>query len=124
MLLLNDLLSVDNFQGWGKTAHPGPTSEVLMEAKMPIVSNTECKSLNGQLITDKMFCAGNKKGTIQSGCHGDSGGPFVCSQDYESWTLVGVVSWGSKACNRAEKYTVFARVSKFTAWIEKTIKNN
>lgn len=95
-----------------------------MEAEMPVVSDVECKKQNGVVISDKMFCAGNKPGTKQSGCHGDSGGPFVCSKDSDTWTLTGLVSWGSKTCNRADKYTVFARVSKFVDWINKTVKEN
>ncbi|XP_065071932.1 plasminogen-like [Rhopilema esculentum] len=114
--------------GWGKTKHPGPSSNVLMEAEMPVVTNEVCKKQNnvwgGADITSKMLCAGNKPGTNQGGCHGDSGGPYVCTEDGEHWTLTGVVSWGSSTCDRADKYTVFARVSEFITWIEKTKKAN
>lgn len=111
--------------GWGKTKHPGPSSDILMEASMPPVSNEECKSKNAAVISEKMFCAGNAPGTKQSGCHGDSGGPFVCSEDKgKTWILTGVVSWGSKTCDRADKYTVFARVSKFVEWINETVEKN
>ena len=34
-------------------------------------------------ITSKMLYAGNKPGTPQSGCYGDSGGPYVCTEDGE-----------------------------------------
>ena len=95
---------------------------------MPVVTNEVCKKQNnvwgGTDITSKMLCAGNKPGTSQSGCHGDSGGPYVCTEDGEHWTLTGVVSWGSSTCDRANKYTVFARVSEFITWIEKTKKAN
>eukprot|EP00795_Rhopilema_esculentum_P012491 gene12491-3174_t len=114
--------------GWGRTKYTGSSSNVLMEAEMPVVTNEVCKAQNshrgGLNITSKMLCAGNKPGTPQSGCYGDSGGPYVCTEDGEHWTLTGVVSWGSSICDRAKRYTVFARVSEFVTWIEKTKKAN
>ncbi|XP_066927259.1 chymotrypsin A-like [Clytia hemisphaerica] len=57
----------------------------------------------------------------QSGCHGDSGGPFVCQNGNGSWTLQGAVSWGSPKCNIMEAFTVFARVGQFRKWIDENI---
>lgn len=110
--------------GWGKTDYKGSSSQILMEAKMPIVTDEKCKKQNGKTVTDNMFCAGNEPGAIQSGCRGDSGGPFVCSQDFEHWTLMGVVSWGSRKCDPSDKYTVFAKVTKYVNWIKTSVKNN
>ena len=66
-----------------------------------------------------MICAG-KNNTILSGCHGDSGGPFVC-KTANRWVLQGAVSWGSPSCSAAERYTVFARVAQFRNWIDQKI---
>ena len=70
-----------------------------------------------------MLCAGQRD-TILSGCHGDSGGPYVCRDrsNPSRFVLHGVVSWGSSRCAAHERYTVFARVSKFRNWIDQEIK--
>ena len=65
-----------------------------------------------------MLCAGVDN-TILSGCHGDSGGPYVClNSDKKTYTLHGAVSWGSGTCNARLIFTVFARVTQFRAWIK------
>ena len=69
-----------------------------------------------------MLCAG-VSGTILSGCHGDSGGPYVCQGANGNWVLQGDVSWGSARCSAAELYTVFGRVAKFRNWIDQTMKS-
>ena len=69
-------------------------------------------------LTPQMLCAGVEN-TILSGCHGDSGGPYVClNSDKKTYTLHGAVSWGSGSCNAKQLFTVFARVTKFRAWIK------
>lgn len=73
-------------------------------------------------ITDNMLCAG-VSGTNLSGCHGDSGGPYVCQTAGGNWVLQGAVSWGSARCSAAELYTVFARVAKFRNWIDQKMKS-
>ena len=65
-----------------------------------------------------MLCAGVED-TILSGCHGDSGGPYVClNADGKTYTLHGAVSWGSGRCDAKQLFTVFARVTQFRAWIK------
>ena len=71
-------------------------------------------------ITDQMICGG-KEGTILSGCHGDSGGPYVCRNSAGRYVLQGAVSWGSARCSAAELYSVFARVAEFRDWIDAKI---
>ena len=67
-------------------------------------------------ITPNMICGG-EEGSIVSGCHGDSGGPYVCKDRSGRWFLQGIVSWGSPRCQARDRYTVFARVAKFRTWI-------
>ncbi|XP_073238534.1 chymotrypsinogen B-like isoform X2 [Porites lutea] len=109
--------------GWGKIKHPGSSHRILQQAVLPPVANDICaKKLAaspgaGRLrITDQMICAG-KEGTNLSGCHGDSGGPYVCQSANGKWFLQGAVSWGSPRCSAQERYTVFARVAQFRNWI-------
>jgi secreted trypsin-like serine protease len=71
-------------------------------------------------ITEQMLCAGVDE-TILSGCHGDSGGPYVCRDSSNRFVLQGAVSWGSPRCSASERYTVFARVAKFRNWIDSEV---
>ncbi|XP_068723565.1 chymotrypsinogen A-like isoform X2 [Montipora capricornis] len=106
--------------GWGKIRHPGNSHNILQQAKISPVSESVCKRKNGYGITRAMLCAG-VQGTRLGGCHGDSGGPFVCRDNGGLWVLQGAVSWGSSDCDAFKKYTVFARVSVFREWINKYI---
>lgn len=109
--------------GWGKTSHPGFSVLNLRHASLEVISNKDCSSSNslyGQ-ITDQMVCAANKAPYKQSGCHGDSGGPFVCQQTDGSWILHGAVSWGSPQCNVNDAKPVFARISAFRKWIDEQL---
>jgi len=106
---------------------PSPT--VLREVSLPILSNTDCadrilKSINfddtldrtNGKLPDHMICGGNNnKG--QSGCFGDSGGPFAVQHQDKSYFLAGVVSWGDVG-----DWSVFSRVSAVKDWIKKYIE--
>jgi len=113
--------------GWGKIFRRGFMYPKLQQGRLPVVSNEDCAARNSKnlhiQITDAMLCAGKKTGSWGkvSGCHGDSGGPFVCKNGGR-WELQGVVSWGSPDCDILKAYQVFARVSHFKAWIEEQIK--
>lgn len=104
--------------GWGRTGAGAPGSPVLKEALLPIEATATCNAA-GTLpltVTDTMLCAGYVGGE-DGGCHGDSGGPLVIPVGYSGgWEQVGIVSWGvGTFCS---SYTVFARISRFTAWID------
>merc|ERR1711964_632581 len=105
--------------GWGKIRHPGSMHSYLQQAKMTVPSNAKCNAKNYPAIripiTDGMVCGGGV-GRI-SGCHGDSGGPFVCKINGK-WELHGDVSHGSGSCDASKTYTVFARTWYFKSWIE------
>jgi len=109
--------------GWGKMQVDGSSVNRLQELKIPIADLEVCKKrnhFNGHVVNDKMICAGYNNGyNYASGCHGDSGGPLACEQKDGSWKLFGVVSWGSPQCNGLDRYTVFARVSKYIDWINR-----
>jgi len=111
--------------GWGKVRHPGYMTNILQQAKMPVVSKQVCHKKNYAAIripvTDAMICSGDGGNTRKSGCHGDSGGPFVC-QVNGRWELHGAVSHGSPRCASTETYTVFARVAYFKKWIDGIMK--
>lgn len=109
--------------GWGKTSSDSSFSKILREAKMPVVDYQTCAAGNANLfakVDDKtMLCAGYGGNSVVSGCHGDSGGPFVCKEQGR-WVLRGAVSWGDHWCRGGSTFSVFARISTFVEWISTT----
>ncbi|XP_057568732.1 chymotrypsinogen B-like [Hippopotamus amphibius kiboko] len=106
--------------GWGKTRYNAlQTPDKLQQAALPIMSNADCKQFWGSRITDVMICAG---AVGVSSCMGDSGGPLVCQKD-GAWTLVGIVSWGSRQCGPFSP-GVYARVTEFIPWVRKVLEAN
>jgi len=107
--------------GWGKTRHPGSMTTVLQQGKMPIVDRRRCAAAHRSArlppVTDRMICSGHGGATRVSGCHGDSGGPFVCNVGGR-WELHGAVSHGSGDCSARRSYTVYANIYNFRRWIE------
>jgi hypothetical protein len=107
--------------GWGDTSEGGSTSAILQEVQLPIVSNLTCDAVMTASITDNMLCAGFVEGGKDS-CQGDSGGPLVVPDGSGGWKLAGVVSFGS-GCAQPGKYGVYARVSRYTSWIQSYINS-
>ncbi|XP_037100641.1 plasminogen isoform X2 [Syngnathus acus] len=108
--------------GWGETKGTGGEG-ILKETGFPVIENKICNRpsyLNGR-VKDHEMCAGNIDGGTDS-CQGDSGGPLVCNAQ-NKFILQGVTSWGL-GCANAMKPGVYARVSKFMDWIDRTIKAN
>ncbi|NXK53792.1 PRS56 protease, partial [Chauna torquata] len=103
--------------GWGSLYEEGPSAEVVMEARVPLLSQETCRGALGRdLLTSAMFCAGYLSGGIDS-CQGDSGGPLVC-QDPSShhFVLYGITSWGD-GCGERGKPGVYTRVTVFADWL-------
>ena len=112
-------------KGWGKIAHPGSMTHLLQQGRMQIVDRRVCHNLNIRNIpfpiTNAMVCAGDGGRSRTSGCHGDSGGPFVCQRG-NRWEVHGAVSHGSSDCRSDKTYTVFANVVYFRRWIDDIMK--
>ncbi|XP_076128071.1 plasminogen-like [Alosa pseudoharengus] len=108
--------------GWGETQGTGGEGN-LKETGFPVIENKICNRpayLNGR-VKDHEMCAGNIEGGTDS-CQGDSGGPLVCHSQ-NTFILQGVTSWGL-GCANPMKPGVYARVSKFTDWINSEMKKN
>ena len=91
---------------------------------MPVVDYQTCAAGNANLsyakVNDEtMLCAGYGGSSVISGCHGDSGGPFVC-RERRLWVLRGAVSWGDHRCKAGSTFSVFTRISTFVDWISAT----
>jgi hypothetical protein len=79
--------------GWGRTISGDPDSDSneLLEAQVPIVSDTSCSNAYDDFFDPAtMVCAYDG---VHDTCQGDSGGPLMVS-DAGSLVLVGITSWG------------------------------
>jgi len=107
--------------GWGTLESGGSQPDVLQQAPVTIISNSDCTGkyeyTPGQ-ITDHMVCAQGitASGLIQDACQGDSGGPLVC-QNAGSWELFGATSWGY-GCAGPTYPGVWADVYDGVSWIQ------
>ena len=113
--------------GWGKLKdfHLFGT-DILREAKIPLVSQEHCQEAFDYEITDNQLCAGFMRGGVDT-CAGDSGGPLMCEinkeHDHGRWYVYGVTSFG-EGCGDKGKYGIYTRVSTFVDWIRDTIESN
>ncbi|MCJ8295238.1 MAG: trypsin-like serine protease [Colwellia sp.] len=125
-----------NAYGANEESPPNSQPDKLRQVELSLLSNEQCKEKlasaysdlqNSNIsaehvgITDSMICAefvGGGKGS----CQGDSGGPLVVYNDKTGfWQQIGVVSYGV-GCADAAFPDVYARVGKFTPWINSITK--
>uniref|UniRef100_T1JHR6 limulus clotting factor C n=1 Tax=Strigamia maritima TaxID=126957 RepID=T1JHR6_STRMM len=110
--------------GWGMK-EDSTYSDILQHVQVPVVPGQQCQKDYRKIgvpivVSSNMICAGNETGGFDS-CNGDSGGPFVFPTHSQSdrWVLEGIVSWGSPfGCGNERQYGGYARVRRFTNWIE------
>ncbi|XP_061759773.1 chymotrypsin-like elastase family member 2A isoform X2 [Nerophis ophidion] len=110
--------------GWGRLSTDGPMADILQQARLLVVGRDTCSQPDwwGVLATDKMVCAGDDG--VSAGCNGDSGGPLNCQNPNGTWSVHGVVSFGSgQGCNVTQKPTVFTQVSSYMDWINKVMSS-
>jgi len=112
--------------GWGTEKVGGKIKDVLNQAQVKTIGNTECDDMGykedpDSQITSNMLCAQGRAadGSIIDACAYDSGGPLVCENDGR-WTLYGITSWGN-GCAKADFPGVWARVHEATDWIEEVM---
>lgn len=90
--------------------------------QVPIVKTSTCREVyEDYFITENMFCAGYRKGRIDS-CAGDSGGPLLCPVG-DRWTIFGITSFG-EGCGKRGKYGIYTKVPNYVSWIERVIDLN
>uniref|UniRef100_A0A674IFN0 Peptidase S1 domain-containing protein n=1 Tax=Terrapene triunguis TaxID=2587831 RepID=A0A674IFN0_9SAUR len=112
--------------GWGDTRENLALSEVLNQAKLPVIDYSTCrlKKFWGDRVRQSMLCAGfmdtGEPPAICTNSQGDSGGPLVCQIRREKWEVHGVVSFGPIGCKVENKPSVFTRTSAYISWIEAT----
>ncbi|KAL0100204.1 hypothetical protein PUN28_019554 [Cardiocondyla obscurior] len=110
--------------GWGAT-EKGPRSEALLQAKLPVMDNDQCKEVYERTaqIWHKQLCAGGQINV--DSCLGDSGGPLQASGIYNSKNVRiiqhGIVSFGLKQCGTRGFPGVYTRVAYYVNWILDTM---
>ncbi|KAK4311205.1 hypothetical protein Pmani_017268 [Petrolisthes manimaculis] len=106
--------------GWGRLEENGEPAKVLREVRVPIMTNSECKTkkYKPHEITDTMMCAGYDTGKIDA-CQGDSGGPLLYSNG-TNIQVIGIVSWG-QGCAREKYPGVYTRISAYWDFINSHI---
>ena len=109
--------------GWGVTGSSEAANKmnaVLLRVDLQAMPNPVCQQRPGygpQKIKDGVFCAANK---TQSTCRGDSGGPVILTNGTP--LLVGIVSWGKRACAGDGRPGVYTRIDRFAQWIDQAMK--
>ncbi|CAH1390815.1 unnamed protein product [Nezara viridula] len=109
--------------GWGKRrASDQFGTDILHEAQVPIVPKQTCREVyTDYQITYNMFCAGYRKGRLDS-CSGDSGGPLLCQDDLGKWTVFGITSFG-EGCGKRGKYGIYTKLPNYVRWIQRVINS-
>ncbi|GBP71897.1 Serine protease 3 [Eumeta japonica] len=105
--------------GFGTTWTGGSSTENLNWVYLRGVSNTDCFSTFGSIITANTICARYWNVTSQSTCQGDSGGPLLIVENEEP-ILVGVTSFvagGTHGCHSGLP-AGFIRTGPFHSWFE------
>ncbi len=101
--------------GWGVTASGGPTSDILLEAAVPIVDDVTCKAqidaLGGGFFPATMLCAGYPQGGVDT-CQGDSGGGIFLDDELGLPLQIGIASWGY-GCALALSPGVYTRLTRY-----------
>ncbi|XP_060521238.1 trypsin beta-like [Cylas formicarius] len=97
--------------GWGDTYEGSELGSTELRAvQVPVVSQSNCRRIYGNVISSRMWCAGLDAGG-KDACQGDSGGPAVINGK-----LAGIVSFGG-GCARAGVPGVYSSVPAYRAWI-------
>eukprot|EP00090_Calanus_glacialis_P008462 TRINITY_DN16813_c0_g1_i1.p1 TRINITY_DN16813_c0_g1~~TRINITY_DN16813_c0_g1_i1.p1 ORF type:complete len:481 (-),score=131.69 TRINITY_DN16813_c0_g1_i1:105-1547(-) len=113
--------------GWGATSFRGPTSNLLLQGIISVVSNEECKEkfskFNNVDIGLTKICARDRNDQIDA-CQGDSGGPMVAlkrsGDSRYRYHLIGVVSFGYRCAVKGFP-GVYTRVTEYDQWIKDTV---
>ena len=107
--------------GWGRTSSQGPQSNILQEATVTTMTNSQCRSSSHRhdRITENMICA---QAVGRDACRGDSGGPLAVMVQNGSYSQIGIVSW-SRGCARQGYPGVYTRLTAVLPWLTKTINS-
>lgn len=96
----------------------GPFSERLNYVDLYVYPNEGCSLFHGKgLVIESSICAiGVTNNPSGAPCVGDSGSPMVINEN-ETFTQIGIMSFGKKNLCESGQPTVFTRTSSFLNWI-------
>lgn len=100
---------------------PGPASNLLLQAEVPIVSKPKCMTVYPTVGTGATFCAGFDEGGKDT-CQGDSGGPVFARDPLGQAHQIGIVSYGA-GCAQPRAWGVYVAVGHFEDWIRGHVPN-
>ena len=100
------------FLGWGSTKHPGRPTNLLQQARMPVVDERNCQH------QQEVICVGFGRVQDPNACRGDSGGPMMCHNNDGTWTVHGVASYVVEYC---KYYTGYSPIHKYLSWIRRYV---
>lgn len=107
--------------GWGALLYRGPSSNVLLETQLPVVSHENCKNVYAQLnheIDESVLCAGHPLGG-RDACQGDSGGPLMFPMS-TTYYIIGIVSVGYRCAERGIP-GVYTKVTHYIDFISSNL---
>ncbi|KAM4723411.1 complement factor D isoform 1-T1 [Anableps anableps] len=111
--------------GWGSLDNLGSRPDKLKEVVIEVISRAKCRRSDyfGRKLTNNMICAHkvcredcDHSHGMEDSCDGDSGGPLLFNG-----VAVGITSNGGKKCGQIKKPGVYAIISHYTEWIDKTM---
>lgn len=103
--------------GWGRPSDgSSQISDTLNRVQTSVISNAQCASTYGNIITPSHVCLSGAGG--RGSCNGDSGGPTVASLGGNNQVLIGVVSFGAAAGCAIGFPHGYSRVTAHAAWIQ------
>uniref|UniRef100_A0A1B0CQV5 Peptidase S1 domain-containing protein n=1 Tax=Lutzomyia longipalpis TaxID=7200 RepID=A0A1B0CQV5_LUTLO len=108
--------------GWGKKTIEGELTDILLQSRVPILSNAKCQLAYGDHIKihEGHICGGKLEKKAGAPCVGDSGGGLQCREGHTgSWILVGITSFGWNCSLKLPD--VFTRITYYVQWINKVI---
>jgi len=118
---------VVSIAGWGAIKFNGPTSQTLLQGKVTVIGEEECRkklaAFRNIKIEKSKICARDRSNKVDA-CQGDSGGPLMslrlANDGKFRFFLLGVVSFGYR-CATPGFPGVYSRVTEYEAWIRDTI---
>lgn len=112
--------------GWGTTEN-GSSSDVLLQANVPIQPRSACSRAYRRDVPETQLCVGG--GDLQDSCKGDSGGPLQAPALYlDEYKLrmveFGIVSMGVTSCGQISLPGLYTNVAQYVQWITDTMARN
>ncbi|XP_026126656.1 granzyme B-like [Carassius auratus] len=106
--------------GWGlKSPNGNKASNVMQEVKLKLEENSKCERMWQHYFNPEIMICSVSDGK-HAFCEGDSGSPLICKkipQGLASYTIKG-------DCTNTTYPQVYAKISYFLPWINKTMEMN